>query len=609
MTTPEQFYKDQTASLSAREKKYVRKSDIMAICKLLIFTCMIFAVWHTAKSGGKATGIIMAVLSLVLYIAALKTDAALGKRIRRIRSLKKTCENESAYFRNDFSPFGDGAEFTDLHHEYSYDLDIFGPKSLFNRINRTVTLKGKETLAKMLTNLPSDRKTISERQEAIRELAGLPLWRISFIANEHVGMELDRMAEIAGSNAGKTGRIMGLLPYIVSGITFISLAGWISGLASPAIFCTMFMLQLVISACHARKTDRTMQATGSLYNECSRYIGILKDIEEANFKSEILRKLKQDLSDSRTGSSEALGKLSGILNLYDQRGNFLMYLLLNGIVMYDILVSRMFFRWLEKYGPHITGWTGSIAQIDALASLGTYAFNNPDNVYAEILDEASETIIDATDIVHPFLSGNGGVPNSFRLQRGNIAIVTGANMAGKSTFLRTIGVSSVLASNGAPVCARRFAFVPVSLFSSMRTTDNLTQDISYFQAELLRLKQMMEHIKSHSHTLLILDEILKGTNSSDKLQGSVLVLDELSRHETSGIVATHDLGITELEKTHTGKFINYCFEIGLSENIRYSYKIQRGVAQNMNASYLIRIMLGKADIPGQETRPHRTDNF
>ena len=143
----------------------------------------------------------------------------------------------------------------------------------------------------------------------------------------------------------------------------------------------------------------------------------------------------------------------------------------------------------------------------------------------------------------------------------------------------------------------------------MRTTDNLTQDISYFQAELLRLKQMMEHIKSHSHTLLILDEILKGTNSSDKLQGSVLVLDELSRHETSGIVATHDLGITELEKTHTGKFINYCFEIGLSENIRYSYKIQRGVAQNMNASYLIRIMLGKADIPGQETRPHRTDNF
>ena len=133
----------------------------------------------------------------------------------------------------------------------------------------------------MLTNLPSDRKTISERQEAIRELAGLPLWRISFIANEHVGMELDRMAEIAGSNAGKTGRIMGLLPYIVSGITFISLAGWISGLASPAIFCTMFMLQLVISACHARKTDRTMQATGSLYNECSRYIGIQNNAWES----------------------------------------------------------------------------------------------------------------------------------------------------------------------------------------------------------------------------------------------------------------------------------------------------------------------------------------
>lgn len=199
---------------------------------------------------------------------------------------------------------------------------------------------------------------------------------------------------------------------------------------------------------------------------------------------------------------------------------------------------------MEKYGKSITGWTSCIAEIDALASLGTYAFNNPGSTYAEILGNSSETIIEAGDMTHPFLAGGTGVPNSFRLGRKNIAIVTGANMAGKSTFLRTIGVSCILAANGAPVCARSFSFVPVSLFSSMRTSDNLAEDTSYFQAELLRLKQLLEHVRTHPYTLVILDEILKGTNSADKLKGSMLVLDELSRQEISGVVATHDLGIT-----------------------------------------------------------------
>ena len=260
-------------------------------------------------------------------------------------------------------------------------------------------------------------------------------------------------------------------------------------------------------------------------------------------------------------------------------------------VMYDVLVSRMFFRWIEKYGRSITGWTSCIAEIDALASLGTYAFNNPGNTYAEVLGDSSETIIEAEALIHPFLAGGTGVPNSFRLGRQNIAIVTGANMAGKSTFLRSIGVNYILAANGAPVCARRFSFVPVSLFSSMRTTDNLAEGTSYFQTELLRLKQMLEHVRTHPYTLVILDEILKGTNSADKLKGSMLVLNELSRQQISGIVATHDLGITELEKSSPDRFTNYCFEIELSGEIRYSYKIRKGVARNMNASYLIEKML------------------
>ena len=594
MPTPtEQFYKDEIASLTSKEKALQRKSNIYVACKLILFCCIIASIWYTVGNKGNVPGFISIAISVILYVAALKADAILNRKIRDLQSRRKVCENELSYFRNDFSPFEDGTEFIDPHHKYSYDLDIFGPESLFNRINRTVTLKGKEMLARKLTDLPSDTDIIHKRQEAVKELAALPQWRIKFHSNRHIGKELDRLADVIAKPIQGNLFMKDPVPQILSIVTVLSLAGWLTGFVSPIVFCSLFVLQHLITFFSGRRTDRMIQFTDSLYKECRRYTDILKDIETAGFKSELLIKSRQCLFDDGTGSLKAFDHLSRILNLYDQRGNFLLYLLFNGTIMYDIMVSKMFFKWISKYGSHITGWTDSIAEIDALASFGTYVFNNPDNTYGEILAASSGTIIETSDIVHPFLSGRNGVPNSFTLKRDNLAIVTGANMAGKSTFLRTIGVSFILATNGAAVCARKFAFVPVSLFSSMRTADNLSKDTSYFQAELSRLRLMLEYVKSHTYTLVILDEILKGTNSSDKLKGSMIILEELSRHEVSGIIATHDLGITDLENRYPDKFLNYCFEIELSDTIRFSYKISRGVARNMNASHLIEIMLDK----------------
>lgn len=547
MKSPEQFYKDEISSLTSQEQALSRKSNIYVAGKLLFFGCIIASVWYTIGNKGNVPGYISIAVTVVLYIAALKADAVLNKKIRCLQSKKKVCENELSYFRNDFSPFEDGTEFIDLHHEYSYDLDIFGPESLFNRINRTVTLKGKEMLAGKLTDLPSDTDIIHKRQEAVKELAALPQWRIKFHSNRHIGKELDRLADVIAKPIQGNLFMKDPVPQVLSIVTVLSLAGWIAGFVSPIVFCSLFVLQHLVTFFSGRRTARMIQFTYSLYKECRRYTDILKDIETAGFRSELLIKSRQSLFDDGTGSLKAFDRLSRILNLYDQRGNFLFYILFNGTIMYDITVSKLLFRWISKYGTYISGWADSIAEIDALTSFGTYVFNNPDNTYGEILAASSGTIIEASDIVHPFLSGRNGIPNSFTLKRDNIAIVTGANMAGKSTFLRTIGVSFILAANGAAVCARRFAFVPVSLFSSMRTADNLSKDTSYFQAELSRLRLMLEYVKSHTYTLVILDEILKGTNSGDKLKGSLLILEEVSRHDVSGIIATHDLGITDLE--------------------------------------------------------------
>ena len=443
MKSPEQFYKDEISSLTSQEQALSRKSNIYVAGKLLFFGCIIASVWYTIGNKGNVPGYISIAVTVVLYIAALKADAVLNKKIRCLQSKKKVCENELSYFRNDFSPFEDGTEFIDLHHEYSYDLDIFGPESLFNRINRTVTLKGKEMLAGKLTDLPSDTDIIHKRQEAVKELAALPQWRIKFHSNRHIGKELDRLADVIAKPIQGNLFMKDPVPQVLSIVTVLSLAGWIAGFVSPIVFCSLFVLQHLVTFFSGRRTARMMQFTDSLYKECRRYTDILKDIETAGFRSELLIKSRQSLFDDGTGSLKAFDRLSRILNLYDQRGNFLFYILFNGTIMYDITVSKLLFRWISKYGTYISGWTDNIAEIDALTSFGTYVFNNPGNTYGEILDSPSGTIIEASDIVHPFLSGRNGIPNSFTLKRDNIAIVTGANMAGKSTFLRTIGVSFI----------------------------------------------------------------------------------------------------------------------------------------------------------------------
>lgn len=247
--------------------------------------------------------------------------------------------------------------------------------------------------------------------------------------------------------------------------------------------------------------------------------------------------------------------------------------------------------WSKKYYSHIEQWLNCIAELDALVSLGNYAFNTPTNVSAEILPNNTTEVIQATDIYHPFLAHEKAIPNSFTLNKGNIAIITGANMAGKSTFLRTIGINYILACNGVPVCAKSFKFSIVSLFSSMRTTDDLSKDISYFNAELNRLKHLIQHIKSHCFTLIILDEILKGTNSKDKLKGSIIFLEEISKYNIAALIATHDLELAKLEEENDKVYSNYCFEIELSNEIKYSYRMEKGIAQNLNASYLLSNML------------------
>ena len=581
----EQAYLSHLEGLKAEEHRLKRKSRIFLYGKLLFFfLAVIQAYYGYVDDSGMKYG--MSLGSFFLYLLVLVLDERCVGRIRRNRAVQKVYNGELSALHEDFSSFDGGAEFVNPQHEYAYDLDLFGEHSLFQRMNRTVTAVGKKRLADKFQHLSERRQEISEYQEAIHELSELSDWRFSFLSCPFVENGSSQIDGLLKKEKYGTLILNSVFPFLIVASTLIIFLLSICTVLPWSYFFLMFAVQIGITFSIGRLSSKIGRRTELLHKEFKGYLFLLESIESACYHSRLLNRLKEHLFADKN-SLKALRRLSVILNLFNQRSNEIMYVVLNGMFLFDVFLIRLYSRWAESYMDKVEGWLNDIAEIDALVSLGDYAHNHPQNTYATLMEEESDIVVQAEGIYHPFLRYEKAVPNDFVLRRSGVSIVTGANMAGKSTFLRTIGVSFVMASNGIPVCATAFSFSVVSLFSSMRTADDLSKDISYFNAELLRLQQLVRYVKQKPFTLLILDEILKGTNSCDKLKGSVMFLEDITKCPVSVMVATHDLELSKLEEKRPDVFQNYCFEIDLSDQVTYTYKIQRGVAKNLNASYLL----------------------
>ena len=387
--------------------------------------------------------------------------------------------------------------------------------------------------------------------------------------------------------------LQSMVPYALVSITAFTFLLGLTEVIAWSWFAGSVFINWGCSMCFLKKMAVMGSNLEQLHKGMVDYEEILSDLQGVSFNSSLLVSLQKDLFQGETSSLKAFRDLARILNLIDQRSNALIYLLFNGLFLYDIMLLRRILYWKEQHLDQMEQWLSDIAEFDALVSLANYAYNHPSRTVAEVLPADSDVVVEATEVYHPFLSDGQAVTNNFTLRKGNVAVVTGANMAGKSTFLRTIGLNYILACNGVPVCATSFKFMIVALFSSMRTTDNLSKDISYFHAELMRLKQLLLFVQTHPYTLIILDEILKGTNSKDKLEGSRIFLHEIIRYRVAALIATHDLELAKLEEEKGEVFQNYCFEIELSAQIKYTYRITKGVARNLNASFLLRNILSK----------------
>ncbi len=588
------FYKEKYQGYSEQLKKLKSKQRIYVFFRLATFLLMIFLplVFIT---GNPLVSLVVFIVMLTTFLVLVKKFISSEKQYNYYSCLVELNLNELERLRGNMRSFEEGNNFSDAGHQYSLDLDIFGPDSLFQYINRCTTSGGKSMLSGMLLEPSEKPEEICRRQKAYSELSGNPEFCQHFIAKGMMHKETDgdwqALMEFVNSPSRFTRNYFlvissKLLPVIAIGLAGLAVAGILP--FYPVI--VIFFVQLGITGMHVRHINEIHAKVTRRLASLRKYSDLLHIIQTASFGAPLLKSLQRYLKTNGQPPSVHIKNLTGIVDALDNRLNVIAVLFLNGFLLWDINYVLRLEQWNRAHRKQLPVWLDSISRMEAYISFSVYTFNNPAFVFARPVNEGP--IMYAVELGHPLIHENERVCNDFSVdQEGSFSIITGANMAGKSTFLRTAGVAMVLAMAGAPVCAQLFHFRIMEVYTSMRTSDSLSRNESYFYAELKRLKDLIERLENGKKVFVILDEILKGTNSTDKQKGSIALIHKMISLGATGIVATHDLSLTSLDKVFPERIKNKCFEVEIEgEQITFDYRLRDGITRKMNALILMKQM-------------------
>ena len=590
---PENHYTERL-SLTAGQLQQVKKQIFrISMLRLALFIAGIAGLYFFFN---QTTLLIICIcLTFLPLFILVKIHNRFFIRKEWLETQARIIQEELQALSGDYSSFEDGKEYVNPEHPYSFDLDIFGRRSLFQSINRTCTFFGKNRLAKWLQNHLHEKTSIEKRQEMIREISEHTLFREQFrVAGlVHHGQSSDAEKIQAWSqspaqylHAGWVKSFIWGVPVINSLLLITSLAGW----TSFSWLGLSFGIFLVLSFGIIKRATYIQETYGKQLKSLNGYARLIALAKAENWKSAGMQELMERFNLNGQSPIQALQQLSKELDRLDLRNNQFLYVLLEGSIFFQLQEIVRIERWKARYGQHISKWLETVGELDALCSLGTFAYNHPQYTYPELTEKPFCFL--ATQMGHPLMPASQCVKNDATIpSRPFFLIITGANMAGKSTYLRTIGVNYLLACIGAPVCCERLKLYPNQLITSLRTSDSLSDNESYFFAELKRLKRIIDLLNQGQQLFIILDEILKGTNSMDKQKGSFDLIRQFMQLKANGIIATHDLLLGSLIKQFPEEIRNYCFEADIKENeLTFSYKLREGVAQNMNACFLMKKM-------------------
>ena len=590
---PDEYYQKQIDHYTARLKQIKKRRNLITLAKLLTFGYMIFLIYLLINHSTQPL-LLLGIGAILVFIFLTLWDSQIIYRQHLIEELLRINTLESDYLAGNFSALDQGERFNDPAHPYAHDLDLFGEDSLFQHLNRTVTFSGTQKLVSWLLSLSKDPEVIHSRQQAAEELCAEPEWCQHFRAAGalHPTQALDAVILKSGPTESpffSKHSTVRLILWIANTIVIVS---WAVTSFTPlpfSISLVLSLLQLSALALYIKKINAYHQRLNLFLKTISNYLPLVRLIHDQSFRSPYLQKIRHSLFTPESNSLQALTQLHRIQNSLDQRGNIVIAFILNGLYLKDFHTLLRLDHWRKKYGPDIETWTDVLSEADALISMANYRFNHPAYCLPVI---CQDRLLDTEEIGHPLLKSERNVTNDFSIcSLHQIAIVTGANMAGKSTFLRTIGINYLLGCMGAPVCADSMTFTPLPLFTGLRASDSLADNESYFFAELKRLQQIVLRLRRGEKLFIILDEILRGTNSVDKQTGSLALIRQLVGAGATGIIATHDLALGKLADSLPGKVGNYRFEAAIQgDELTFSYRLQPGIAENMNACFLMKKM-------------------
>ena len=585
------FYKQRISQFHDKETECLIKERRLPFYRLLIITAGIVLFCFLFKIS-----ILIAVIVLLLFLSGffiiVKADNRNSARKKEFQLLQMLNENEIASLDGLNNFLNDGNRYKNEAHPYSNDLDIFGNSSLYHYVNRTTLSISGDVLSDWLLS-PANTEQIKDRNEAVIELSKKIDWRQNvFVRGYSIGTSdhsLNNLIECIKKKANSSfSKRYIMFCTILSLITFISLV--------LSFIFSVFYITVLLICIHLFIILRSNREVTSSHAEVTNnskilesYADILGDIEKEKFYSKKLKRLQEQLTSDNYSASKEIAKLSGIVNDLDIRYNTLVHFFLNSLFFWDIHQVYNLEKW-KRTNKNLEQWFHCAGEFEALSSFANLYFNNPNWCFPGIIE--NHFSLEANNLGHPLINAKDRVCNNISINgKGKILLITGSNMSGKSTFLRTVGVNIVLALAGSCVCATDFVFSPVRILSSMRINDSLKDNTSSFFAELKKLEFIINTVEKKEKVFLLLDELLRGTNSIDRHIGTTALIKQLILNEAVGIVATHDLALTEMSREFPANIENYNFNIKINnEDLYFDYLLNKGVCTSLNASILMKKM-------------------
>ncbi|WP_035758893.1 MutS-related protein [Flavobacterium tegetincola] len=574
-----------------RSQLKIRTRKYSAISLFRVVVAVLFLVnAYLAIEAYQTFHFYIGILLVAVFIAVMRFHKAIELKRKLDQNLMQINTAEAAYINEQKLPFENGSEYIDFKHEYAYDLDVFGPDSLFQHLNRTATFIGKKRLANQLLAC-QNQEQISLNQQAIQELAKDLTWRQDFEAIAKLSTDSEKLytklKNWSTAPSAPIGTFMHVLSYVTPLLFIAAITTYF--LTEKYVFLSVssfifvfnlgllgnFFKRIMIENANSEHIDKTLL----------HYSSLLSKIEKSTFSSPYLIQLQDQLLANNEKTSVKIKKLSELFARLDSIGNLVTTPIFNGVFLFHIHTLKALIDWKKKNGSQLMSAIEVMGEVEMLNSLANFTYNNPEYAFPKLNNDYA---IAFTDLSHPLLNKKNRIGNDVNFSKENFIILTGSNMSGKSTFLRSLGINMVLAGTGAPVCASEANIHPLKVLVSMRLSDSLSDSTSYFFAEIKRLKQIMDSLENE-RSFVLLDEILRGTNSDDKRNGTIEVIKKMIQKNAVGAIATHDTEVCLTTNAFPNQLVNKSFEVAIVDNeLFFDYKLRDGICQNKSATFIMK---------------------